>query len=74
MADHHETGPAELGAEMDYAEHERTYAGFLTATKWAIIICVALLVAMAFSFFTTAGWISGIILFLLLLAVGGFLL
>lgn len=74
MAEHHDTSPAELGAKMEYSEHERTYAGFLIATKWAIIICVALLVAMAFSFFTSAGWFSGIILFLLLLAIGGFIL
>ncbi|TIX72982.1 MAG: aa3-type cytochrome c oxidase subunit IV, partial [Mesorhizobium sp.] len=29
MADHSPTGPVELGAKMDYAEHDRTYAGFL---------------------------------------------
>lgn len=28
---------------MDYAEHERTYRGFLTVTKWAVI-AVALVV------------------------------
>ncbi|QPN27550.1 aa3-type cytochrome c oxidase subunit IV [Brucella sp. BO2] len=28
MAEHHTTAPAELGAPMDYAEHEKTYAGF----------------------------------------------
>jgi hypothetical protein len=73
MADHHDTGPAELGAEMDYPEHTRTYSGFLTATKWGVIVCVALLVAMAFSFFTSASWISGIFLFFLLIAIAFFL-
>ncbi len=74
MAEHHDTGPSELGAKMDYAEHQKTYERFLGATKWGIIICVALLAAMAFSFFTSATWVSGIILFVLLLAIGGFLL
>jgi Bacterial aa3 type cytochrome c oxidase subunit IV len=32
---------------MDYKEHERTYAGFLAATKFGIIFCVLLLIAMA---------------------------
>ncbi len=32
--------------DMDYHEHNRTYAGFLTATKILIIVVVALLVGM----------------------------
>ncbi len=70
----HDTSPAELGAEMDYGEHEKTYSLFLTMTKWGVISCVALLVAMAFGFFTPAGFISSLILFILIFAVGGFLL
>lgn len=33
---------------MDYAEHNRTYAGFLKFTKYSIIALVALLAAMKF--------------------------
>ena len=33
--------------DMDYAEHERTYAGFVTMTKWGVIFLVLLLVFMA---------------------------
>lgn len=40
MAEHHETA-------MDYAEHERTYAGFLAMTKWGTIAVVVILVLMA---------------------------
>ena len=29
MADHSPTGPVELGADMDYAEHDKTYHRFL---------------------------------------------
>ncbi len=32
---------------MDYAEHERTYEGFLRLTKWGVIVVVAVLVLMA---------------------------
>lgn len=33
--------------EMDISEHERTYAGFMTLSKWAIGATVILLVVMA---------------------------
>jgi hypothetical protein len=31
---------------MDYAEHNRTYHGFLTATKWGVIVMAALMIGM----------------------------
>jgi hypothetical protein len=74
MAEHLPTGPVETGAEMDYAEHERTYSLFLTLAKWGSLVCAALLFAMAFGFFTTAGFFSATVLFILIVAVGGFLL
>jgi hypothetical protein len=70
MADHSPTGPVETGAAMDYAEHDRTYNGFLALAKYGTIACIALLVAMAFGFFTSAGFISATILFLLIV-IGG---
>ncbi|MFC7396222.1 aa3-type cytochrome c oxidase subunit IV [Chelatococcus sp. GCM10030263] len=33
---------------MDYAEHERTYRGFLTFAKWGSIHIVVILILMAF--------------------------
>lgn len=33
---------------MDYAEHTRTYAGFLSFTKYSIIFLVLLLAGMRF--------------------------
>lgn len=74
MADHSPSGPVELGASMDYAEHEKTYHMFLGLAKYGSLVCVALLVAMAFGFFTSAGFISSAILFALICLVGGFLL
>lgn len=66
----HESGPLEVGADMDYAAHDRTYHGFLNAAKYGVLIIVALLVAMAAGFFTAAGFFSSTILFFILLAVG----
>ena len=53
MADHTPTGPVELGAKMDYEEHERTYTLFLGLAKYGSLVTGALLIAMAFSFFTS---------------------
>ncbi|AZV18402.1 MULTISPECIES: aa3-type cytochrome c oxidase subunit IV [Mesorhizobium] len=73
MADHSPTGPVELGAKMDYAEHDRTYAGFLALAKYGSLFCGALLLAMAFGFFA-GGFFSATILFVLIMAVGAFIL
>jgi hypothetical protein len=74
MADNTPTGPVEMGAEMDYSEHEKTYSLFLGITKYVSLLTVALLIAMAFGFFTSAGFFSATILFILLSAVGAYLL
>lgn len=74
MADNATTSPVELGAEMDYSEHEKTYSLFLGLTKYGTLATAALLIAMAFGFFTSAGFISSTILFILICAVGGYLL
>ena len=73
MADHSANGPVELGAKMDYAEHDRTYAGFIALAKYGSLFCGALLLAMAFGFFA-GGFFSATILFAVILAVGGFIL
>lgn len=74
MADNTPTGPVELGAEMDYVEHEKTYEVFLAVVKYGSLITVAILVAMAFGFFTSAGFFSAAVLFILISVVGAFLL
>jgi hypothetical protein len=73
MADHSPTGPVELGAKMDYAEHYRTYAGFLMLAKYGSLFCLAILLAMAFGFFA-GGFFSATILFVLIMAAGAFIL
>jgi hypothetical protein len=73
MADHTPTGPLEMGAAMDYAEHDKTYHRFLALSKYGALTCVALLAAMAFGFFA-GGFFSALVLFIVVLAAGGFLL
>ncbi|ANG96438.1 MULTISPECIES: aa3-type cytochrome c oxidase subunit IV [Brucella] len=73
MAEHHTTAPAELGAPMDYPEHDKTYAGFMGVFKWGTVAVVALLVAMAFGFFA-GGFFSATVLFVLICAAAWFLL
>ncbi|MBX3597994.1 MAG: aa3-type cytochrome c oxidase subunit IV [Rhizobiaceae bacterium] len=74
MADHAQSGAVEVGANMDYAEHEKTYSGFLALAKYGTLVCCALLIAMAFGFFTSAGFISSVVLFAAICVLGGYLL
>jgi len=74
MADNTPHAPAETGAEMDYKEHERTYSLFLTLTKYGALHVLAIIIAMAFGFFTNAGFFSSFVLFVLISAVGIWLL
>lgn len=69
MADNSPTGPVETGAQMDYPEHEKTYKTFVALAKYCTLACVALLAAMAFGFFTTAGFFSATILFVVIMGV-----
>lgn len=73
MAEHH-SGPAEVGASMDYAEHEKTYNGFLFAAKYGTMMVVVLLICMAIGFFTSAGFVFSTLLFIVLTALGFYLL
>ncbi|MDG4894367.1 MULTISPECIES: aa3-type cytochrome c oxidase subunit IV [unclassified Mesorhizobium] len=73
MADHTPAGPVELGAQMDYAEHDRTYKAFLSLAKYGSLVCAAILIAMAFGFFV-GGFFSGLIVFILITAIGTLIL
>jgi hypothetical protein len=74
MADHSPNGPLEMGAEMDYAEHEKTYVGFLALAKYGTLAVVAIMIAMAFGFFGGGGFISSFILFVIICAAGTYFL
>lgn len=73
MSEHH-SGPVELGAKMEYSEHEKTYNGFLLASKYGTMLVCMLMIAMAIGFFTTGGFFGGLLVFLILSAAGFFIL
>lgn len=68
------TGPVETGAEMDYAEHEKTYLMFLTLAKFSTLGCIAILVGMAVGFFTAAGFVTATLVTIILIAIGYYFL
>ena len=74
MADHSPAGPVELGAKMDYAEHEKTFARFVALTKYGSLFCAALLIAMAFGFFAGGGFFAATILLVLIMVIGAYIL
>ena len=73
MDDHH-SGPVELGATMDYREHEKTYDMFVAGSKGSLLVLTALMVAMAAGFMGGAGFFGGLVVFIALTAAGFFLL
>jgi hypothetical protein len=70
----HKSGPVEVGAAMDYAEHEKTYNGFINAAKYVSMLIVILLICMAVGFFSSAGFLFSTLLFIVLSLVGFFVL
>lgn len=55
------SGPVELGGEMDYSEHDKTYGIFIAGTKYGTLACIALLIGMAVGFYTSGGFLVGFI-------------
>ncbi|MEF2550456.1 aa3-type cytochrome c oxidase subunit IV [Aurantimonas sp. A2-1-M11] len=59
-------------ADMDYPEHERTYSGFLTATKWGSIAVIAIVLGMLVGLMAGGGFLGGIGTFVIILAIAYF--
>jgi hypothetical protein len=66
MAEHLPAGPVETGAEMDYAEHDKTYSMFIGLAKYGSAVIAALLIAMALGFFGGFGFFSSLIAFVVI--------
>lgn len=47
MASHAPKAGNDGHPDMDYAEHERTYDGFLVFVKWGTIVVLGIIVGMA---------------------------
>ncbi len=58
---------------MDYSEHQKTYELFLWLSKWTVVACVALLLAMMLGFFGGGGLFGGIVAFVILMVIGFFI-
>jgi hypothetical protein len=74
MADHSPAMPAELGAEMDYPAHEKSYRLFINLAKYGTLHVLAVLIAMACAFFANFGFFSALIVFIVISAVGIYIL
>ena len=70
MAEHTPSTAAELGAPMDYAQHERTYAAFLAMSKIGVIASIVTVIALAiFAFGGAWGfWLGTLMLILMMVA------
>ena len=68
--DNYDTSQA---AEMDYPEHEKTYALFLFLIKWGIIVVLAIVIGMMVGLIMNGGFIGGILSFVVLVALAYFL-
>jgi Bacterial aa3 type cytochrome c oxidase subunit IV len=64
---------AEMESAMDYAEHDRTFHGFLWLTRWVIACVVSLLVAMAAGFFGGMGLVGGTLILIILMIISSFI-
>ena len=71
MAEHTHSGPAELGAPMDYPEHQRTFSAFISMTKIIAIGSAITLIALALYGFGSGGFWLGTLLILLMMAAVG---
>ncbi len=66
MAEHTHAGPVDVGAEMDYPEHERTYEGFLALTKVTVLATIAILQALVLFGIAINGFWLGVLMILLM--------
>ena len=70
----HDSGPVEVGADMDYAEHDKTYSGFTKVAKYGSMMIGVLLICMAVGFFSNTGFFFSLLLFIVLNLIGFFVL
>ena len=63
---------SEPASAMDYSEHEKTYGLFLWLSRWTVVGCMGLLLAMMFGFFGGGGLIGGTLAFIILIIAAFF--
>ncbi len=68
MAEHTHSGPVEVGAPMDYAEHQRTFAGFVTMTKIGALATIAIVQSLTLFGIAAHGFWLGVLMIVLMFA------
>ena len=69
MAEHTYDGPVELGAEMDYPAHERSYDAFVTVTKLSIVGTLNVLLSLVLYAYGSGGfWLGTLLLIMAVVA------
>jgi Bacterial aa3 type cytochrome c oxidase subunit IV len=74
MADKTPAGPVELGAQMDYGEHDKSYRLFVTLAKYCSLVVAAIMISLAFLFVAHGSIFASAVLFIVICAVGYYLL
>lgn len=67
------TTSGEPANAMDYSEHEKTYELFLWLSKWTVVGCAALLLAMMIGFYGGGGLVGGSLAFVVMIIIAFFL-
>ena len=62
MAEHTHSGPVEVGAPVDYAEHQRTFAGFVTMTKIGALATIAIVQSLTLFGIAAHGFWLGVLM------------
>jgi Bacterial aa3 type cytochrome c oxidase subunit IV len=68
MAEHTHSGPVEVGAPMDYAEHQRTFAGFVAMTKIGLLATISILQSLTLFGIAAHGFWLGVLMIVLMFA------
>jgi hypothetical protein len=71
MAEHTHSGPAEVGAPMDYPAHRDTFASFVGLTKITALGCIIVLQSLTLFGLATGGFWLGVLMILLMIIAGG---
>lgn len=71
MAEHTHSGPAEVGAPMDYPAHRDTYASFVALTKITALSCIAVLQSLLLFGVATGGFWLGVLMIVLMMIAAG---
>ena len=59
---------------MDYEEHEKTYRMFLSLIKWGTVALAAIMISMAVGLLAGGGFISSVIVFILIMLVAWYII